>query len=68
MDTNTATVVIAAFTMITSITTGALAYYTNRRTKRIEQNVTKLTLDVIRQNRYTTSSETDDTTPKRSDL
>lgn len=37
MDTNTAAVAIAAFTMITSVTTAALAYYTNRRTRRIEQ-------------------------------
>lgn len=36
MDANIATIIIAAFTMITSITTATLLYYTNRRTKRIE--------------------------------
>lgn len=44
MDTNTATVVISGFTMITSIATAILAHYTNRRTKRIENGQKAITL------------------------
>lgn len=48
MDNNTTMVVIEALTTITSIATAAFAYYTNRRTKRMEESQKNIALGIMR--------------------